>query len=136
MLRVQLQRFVMVGLGVNIFLYLTYLVLVHAGTGVKSAMTIAYATGVVAGFLLNRQWTFSFDGGLSGPFWKYIIAYLSGYILNYICLLVFVDLAGLSHQLVQGLVVIVLAILMFAAQKYWIFRMAPEKIGNSSPGSS
>jgi len=55
---------------------------------------------------------------------RYWIVYVLGYLLNLAVLMILVDRVGLSHQLVQGIMILVLAILLFVAQKFWVFRIA------------
>ena len=88
-------------------------------------MTLLYITGVAQTFLFNRSWSFRRRGVLQGAFTRYVTSYLLGYMLNFITLWLAVDRLGLPHQIVQGVMVLVLAVLLFLLQKYWVF---PERI--------
>ena len=121
----QLLRFSVVGIGLNGTLYGAYLVLVGAGVPIKSAMSLTYACGVVLGFLLNRRWSFD-RPPTRGDASRYLAAYAAGYVLNLAALALFVDAWGLAHQGVQAAMVIVIAALLFLAQKYWVFRPAQQ----------
>jgi putative flippase GtrA len=117
----QFIRYAIIGIGSNAALYLVYLLLTAWGMGHKTAMTLLYAAGVLQTFLFNKRWTFSHGGAHRGPFVRYLLAYLSGYVLNLAVLLVLVDWARWPHQAVQGAMIIVLAVMLFLLQKYWVF---------------
>jgi putative flippase GtrA len=117
----QFLRFAAVGLVSNFFLYLAYLLITGIGMGHKLAMTILYATGVCLTFLFNKNWTFSHRGRYRRTFIGYIFIYLLGYIVNFSALYVFVDRLEFPHQLVQGVMILVIAVLMFLLQKFLLF---------------
>ena len=118
----QFTRYSFVGLATNLVLYLLYLLLTEWGMGYKSAMSLLYALGVFTTFIFNRNWSFRDDGGLSITLFRYLVAYLSGYVINFSVLFLFVDMHGLSHQWVQGVMIFSLAIYLFLLQKFWVFR--------------
>jgi putative flippase GtrA len=118
----QLLRFGAVGLASNALLYLLYLGMTSLGIGHKLAMTLAYCLGVAQTFLLNRRWTFAHGGPAGVPFARYVATYVAGYLLNLGALLVLVDAAGYPHQVVQGVLIVLIAVLTFLAQKFWVFR--------------
>jgi len=118
----ELARFGAVGLLTNAALYLLYLALTWSGVGHKLAMSVAYCAGVVQGFILNRAWTFRARGAERTASARYSAAYLAGYLLNLGLLYLLVDRAGLPHQAVQAALVLLIAPLLFLAQKFWVFR--------------
>ncbi|RZW20488.1 MAG: GtrA family protein [Desulfobulbaceae bacterium] len=128
----QLLRYVMVGIGSNAILYLAYLLLTGLGLGHKTAMTLLYMVGIFQTFLLNRSWTFAHQGHVRSAFIRYIIIYLLGYLVNFSGLYVFVDVIGFSHQLIQGVMVILVAVLLFVLQKLWVFDKHNERLGYTS----
>ena len=117
----QLLRYGIVGVMLNAALYGAYLLLTNAGTGSRLAMTLTYASGVLIGFLLNRQITFRYQGRNSGALTRYIVSYVVGYLVNLGVLWVLVDHLGFRHEWVQGGVVVTLPVLLFALQRYWVF---------------
>lgn len=119
---IQLLRFAAVGVISNVVLYLLYLALTAVGLGYKTAMTIAYCVGVMQTFVVNKRWTFEHGGLLRRSFIRYVALYLCGYLLNLAAMIVFVDIAGFKHQIVQGLSIIFIAALLFVLQKFWVFR--------------
>ena len=120
----QLVRYVIVGLASNLLCYLAYLGLSALGMDPKLAMTILYAVGVLQTFFFNKKWTFRQDGAVPAAFYRYCFAYGVGYLLNLLVLYVLVDLQGYPHQIIQAVMIIVLAMLLFLGQKFWVFRPA------------
>lgn len=118
----QLLRYIAVGLASNLVCYLIYLGLTRVGMDPKLAMSILYAVGVLQTFFLNKRWTFE-HGGARGPvFYRYCTAYALGYLFNLAVLYVLVDRHGYPHQAVQAVMIVVLAMMLFLAQKFWVFR--------------
>ena len=122
----QLLRFGVVGVAVNLALYAVYLALVSAGLGVKTAMSVVYASGVVLSYLLNRRWSFRRHAGPRDDVRRHVVVCMAGYLLNLGALSVFVDVLGLAHPFVQAVMVFVVAALTFGLQKVWVFR-APHR---------
>jgi putative flippase GtrA len=121
----ELARFGVVGVLSNALLYVLYLAATALGMGPKSAMTLLYCVGVAQTFVLNRQWTFGGRGDMRKALPRYGAAYAAGYALNFVLLMALVDAAGLPHQAVQAALIALIALLMFLAQKFWVFR-APQ----------
>ncbi len=121
----QLIRYAAVGIGSNGVLYIAYLILTRIGIGPKLAMSLLYALGVIQTFVFNKRWSFR-HGGAHGPaFVRYCTAYGLVYLANLGLLMLLVDRAGWPHQWVMGGLVVVMAIVFFMVQKFWIFRGAP-----------
>jgi putative flippase GtrA len=114
----------------NLLLYLAYLLITGIGIGHKLAMTILYVTGVCLTFVFNKNWTFSHRGQYRKTFIGYILIYLLGYLVNFSALYLFVDRLEFPHQLVQGVMILVIAVLMFLLQKFLLF--TPPTHNNSS----
>lgn len=125
-IHMQLIRYVIVGVGSNLALYLFYIGLTSSGFGHKTAMTLLYAVGILQTYYFNRAWSFRHDGRVSTSFLRYISAYALGYVFNLAMLLLLVDRWGWPHQWVQGAMIVVIAGLLFLMQRYWVFA-APDK---------
>jgi len=123
----QLLRYAVVGVGSNVILYLVYLLLTSLGLGHKTAMTLLYTVGILQTFLLNRRWTFDDRSAIHGTFSRYIITYALGYLFNLGLLYILVDEVGLPHQIVQGVLIFVVAVFLFLLQKYWVFSDAQKE---------
>lgn len=117
----QFTRYAIVGLASNFILYILYLALTELGMGYKSAMTLLYVVGVAQTFIFNKKWSFRHGGNVAGAFTRYTSVYAAGYALNLFALWLFVDRMVFPHQIVQGIMIVTLAVFLFLAQKYWVF---------------
>ena len=124
----QFIRYGIVGLLSNGLLYLAYLLLTTVGMGPKLAMSLLYALGVAQTFFFNKSWTFR-HRGLYGPtFVRYCSSYGLGYLVNLLVLLVLVDIMSFPHQIVQGVMILLLAAMLFTLHKFWVFRADPASL--------
>lgn len=121
MIRRQFLRYAAVGVTLNVALYVAYLLLTHSLMGSRAAMTLTYCSGVGAGYILNRTMTFRHCGRSAASLPRYVVVYLIGYGLDFLALWLLTSRMGVPHQLVQGGVTVVLPIVLFALQKYWVF---------------
>jgi putative flippase GtrA len=117
----QFMRYVIVGLASNALIYAIYIALTQLGMGPKLAMSLLYGVGVLQTFIFNKNWSFRFDGTATPALVRYATAYAAGYALNFLALVLLVDQAGLPHQWVQGVMILVIAFMLFLAQRYWVF---------------
>lgn len=118
----QLFRYVIVGLASNTSVFVVYLLLTRTMLGPKTALTICFALAILAAFLLNKSWTFRGNGSAGQSLSRFLLAYAFGYAVNFLALLLLVDVAGLPHVYVQGCMAILIALLLFTLQKLWVFR--------------
>ena len=118
----QFLRYVVVGLVSNAFGYLLYLALTSLGMGPKLAMSLLYGIGVLQTFIFNKRWTFGHRGAHGVVFFRYCITYALGYFINLFVLLVLVDRRGYPHEIVQGVMIMALAVILFLLQKFWVFQ--------------
>ena len=118
----QFLRYTLVGIISNLVLYVGYLLLTNVGVGHKSAMSFLYVAGVLFTFAFNRNWTFSHQGHISKSIVSYISIYIFGYLLNLGGLYCFVDILGYRHEWVQGVLVFIIALLLFLMQKTIVFK--------------
>ena len=114
-------RFIIVGLSSNVLLFLLYLLATSHGIGHTTAMTLLYLIGIIQTFVFNRKWTFSHNGPVANTLFRYLTVYGAGYLVNLTILTTFVDAMGWPHQYVQAVTIIILAVGLFLAQKYWVF---------------
>lgn len=130
----QLIRYGVVGVASNAVGYLLYLAITAAGMEHKLAMTLLYAVGIAQTFIFNKRWSFRHAGAHGTAFVRYCIAYAAGYFINLAALFILVDRLGYAHQLVQGVMILALAAMLFMLQKFWVFRSTSSQPANS--GSS
>ena len=121
----QLVRYGIVGVLSNAIGFLLYLAMTAAGMEPKLAMTLLYAIGVAQTFYFNKRWSFRYGETQRPAFVRYCVSYALGYVINLIALWVLVDNLGYPHQIVQGALVLSLAVLLFVLQKFWVFRTKP-----------
>lgn len=122
----QLIRYGVTGLLANAVLYAVYLLMTAFGVGPKTAATIAYGLGVSLAFHVNRSWTFQHAGRGLTALHRFLAAYAIGYLLNLALLYLLVDLAGLTHEWVQGAAIVMVAAVLFPLQKHWVFQPSPR----------
>lgn len=118
----QLLRYGMVGVLSNLVGYLLYLAITGAGVEHKLTMSLLYVVGVAQTFFFNRRWSFRHKGAHGPALLRYCIAYALGYLFNLWALWLMVDVLGHPHQLVQAVMVFLVAALLFLLQKLWVFR--------------
>ena len=128
----QAVRFLLVGLASNIFLFVLYLALTEFGVGHIGSMTGLYFLGVMQTFVLNKRITFTHSGAAQRSFQRYLAIYFVCYVLNLGAMVLFVDLLGFRHQIVQGVAILVIAAILFLLQKFWVF--APCRMPNAESG--
>lgn len=114
-------RFAVVGIVTNLCGYLLYLIVTWFGIGPKITITVLYTFGATIGFWGNKRFTFSHEGDYTLSLVRYIFAQIIGYLINFTMLYYFTDLSGYPHQYVQASAVIVVAIYLFIALKYFVF---------------
>lgn len=120
--RLQILRYGLVGSAGNLAAYFAYLLLTHLGIHPRSAMTLVYFVAATVSFFGNRHLTFSFRGGWLGSGVRYSLSHAGGYLINLVLLILLVDVAGYSHQWVQALAILVVAVYLFGAMRFFVFR--------------
>jgi putative flippase GtrA len=85
-------------------------------------MTMLFGLGMLQTFLANKYWSFQHRGYLSASFFRYLLIYVFAYAINLAAMIELVDRRGYSDRIVQGVMIVVIAGLLFGAQKFWVFR--------------
>ena len=127
----QLLRYIIVGITSNLIGYCLYLALTALILPPKTTMTLLYTTGAVLGFIGNRRFTFRHQGKLPRAAFAYTVTHMLGWTMNYMLLYVLSDQLGYPHQLVQAFAIIVIAIFLFIALRYFVFPTTLTKTGLS-----
>jgi len=117
----QFAKYAVIGLASNITLYGAYLLLTLASLKPVTAMTLTYVAGLLGTFVLNRYWTFSYSGPKRPALVRYVLMYAVAYVVNYFALSYMVNDLGYRHEIVQAGLILLLAVLIFSAQKLWVF---------------
>lgn len=119
----QFFKYSTVGVFSNAVAYLCYLSLTYLGVAPKVAMSLLYVVAAFFSYFGNRKLTFTYNGSLLNSGSRYFLSHLCGYIINYIFLVVFVDVLSFPHQLVQAVAIVFVAIFTFIALKFFVFRV-------------
>lgn len=119
-------RYLIVGLLSNIVGYAIYLLLIYIGGTPKLTMTILYTVGASVSFFVNRKYTFQHNGHIGVAGIRFLLVHLSGYLLNFLLLAIFVDSFGIAHQLVQAIAVFVVATYVFVMFRILVFTPSSE----------
>ena len=117
----QLVRFAWVGVCVNVILYGVYLALTGLYFSPKVAATLVFACGIPLSFVSHSRVTFRVVDLPLIRQARFVLAYITAYLLNIAGLHLFVDIMALPHQVVQAGLIILIAGCLFLAQKFWIF---------------
>lgn len=122
----QIFTYALIGAVINLLGYGLYIFLTHLGVTPKLTVTFLYVVGAGAGFFANRSFTFQHKGRIGSTSVRYLLAQFSGYLLNLLMLVVFVDWLGLKHQFVQALAIVVVAVFLFFLSRVFVF---PSRTG-------
>ncbi|MDI6529441.1 GtrA family protein [Pseudomonas otitidis] len=117
----QIFSYAFVGALTNLLFYGLYLLLTYLWEAPKFTMTTVYFLGATISFLANRRFTFRHDGCIGITWVRYLLAQFAGYLLNLALLLLFVDWFDFSHQIVQAIAIVVVAIFLFFVLKFFVF---------------
>ncbi len=121
----QLVRYGLVGLLVNLFGYLVYLGVTWLGVSPKAALTLLYPVGVLYGYFLHARYSFGYQGKTGSSLGRYGLAHVFGYLTNVGMLFVLVDILGYPHQAVQLAAIFVVAGQLFLTFKFFVFKTRP-----------
>jgi putative flippase GtrA len=122
---VQVVRYGVVGVINNLAGYLIYLGVTWLGLEPKLAVTLMYPIGALTGYFGHARYAFAYRGGHVSGLLRYVVAHLVGYTANIALLYVFFDRFGYPHQAVQAVAIFVVAGLLFALFRYFVFPVRP-----------
>lgn len=118
----QIVKYTIVGVASNGILYALYLILTSLGMGPKTTMSLLYLSSISLTYFLNRRWTFNVKTPNRKNYLHYLIVYIAGYMINFFALYIMVDTFDYPHQIVQGIMIIVIASFTFLCLKFWVFK--------------
>lgn len=118
----QLFRYGLLGVAINLTGYLVYLLITHLGGTPKSTMSILYGIGIVLSYIGNRKLTFSHQGNVLASGFRFLLTHIFGYFINLALLIVMVDILGYDHRVIQAGAILIVALFIFFASKYYVFR--------------
>lgn len=117
----QVLRFGAVGLVANGVGFLLYLALTHFGLSPQVTVGILYPVGALLGYFGNKQLTFRHRGEWWSSGWRYFLVHSLGMLINLVILSYFVKVAGFAHQWVQLAAILVVALYVFLAMRWFVF---------------
>lgn len=129
----QLLSYALIGVLTNILGYVLYIGLTQLSGAPKLTMTLLYGIGSIIGFLANRRFTFGHNGHIGAAGVRYLLVQFAGYLINLFLLIFFTDWLGFSHQIVQAIAVVVVAIFLFILFRTFVF--PPYKVENGATPS-
>jgi len=86
------------------------------------SLIFAYFFGVLNSYLWNSKWTFQAKGFNQREFIKFILVYISTFILNLLILDIEINIMRMNELASQGIALIIAAFVSFISYKYWVFR--------------
>ncbi|GLK51930.1 MAG: hypothetical protein CMH94_00265 [Oceanicaulis sp.] len=117
----RLLRYLVVGGGTNLLLYLAYLGITFLGVSPEIATTGAFAAGIAITYLLNRGWTFRSTHAWQRTAPRYVAAYLMGYVVQISALAGLYRLLDIPHPLAQLFAMGLAAVTIFLSLQFWVF---------------
>src|SRR3990170_1042457 len=119
-------KFLVAG-GINtVITYVLYVLLVYLGWHYTLALLTEYTGGIIAGYHMNRYWTFAGHGRPVRSSIKYCVTYGIVFCLNLILLCLIVELGVLGPIAGQIVVIGTITVISFLLQNFWVFRCAKE----------
>jgi putative flippase GtrA len=89
--------------------------------GDVAANAVGYGCGLLLSFVLNRQYTFRYEGRTAGALVRYLLAFAVSYGVNVGVLVIFTAMLGQSSVLSQAAAVCSYAIAFYALSRWVVF---------------
>lgn len=118
----QLGRFGVVGVVLNLALYLLYLILTGAGLAPLVASTMAFVVGVPLSLAAHQRITFRVNQVSNARKMGFAALYLAAYVTQIGTLWLLYHVAGIPHPLAQAIAIFAAAFCTFFIQKKAIFQ--------------
>tara|TARA_Y100000768_G_scaffold385611_1_gene372082 strand:+ start:8315 stop:8701 length:387 start_codon:yes stop_codon:yes gene_type:complete len=119
---IQALRYSSIGLFHNLLGYFLYILITYLGLKPEYAVTILYPLGATINYYGNAKFTFKYFGDPLLAKIRFILAHFSGYLINLFILYIFVRQFLFPHELIQFISTGIIAIYLFFASKFFIFR--------------
>lgn len=134
----RLIKFALVGASNTVLTLGTYALLIEAGVFYVLAGVAGWTVGLINGYTWNRIWTFRAGGHQHELLAKYSAVAFLGLTLNSLLLLLTVDVLGASKLIGQVVVLPIVMLSSFAANRFWTFGEhidGPEQPAPAGAGS-
>ncbi len=120
----QLGRFLVVGVANTLVSFVAYRILLAAGVGYVVAAPIAYAVGVVNGYVFNSRWTFGARDS-AGTMARYLVVQGGGAALTSLLVHLLVQ-TGASKTTAFVVAIPPVTLSTFVANRLWAFADRPR----------
>ena len=127
----QFARFCLVGASNTALSFVVFALAVSAGAPYLAASCAAFALGALNGYSLNRAWTFRAGAFTLPGLARYGLVQAGGLALNLGLLALLVEQLHVWSIPAQAVVLPVVSVTTFAANRRWVFASAPEKLTRS-----
>ena len=94
--------------------------LAHCGDVLANAL--GYGVGLLMSFLLNKNWTFGYNGPAGRAMSRFLLVFALAYALNLASVLLAIRYLGLGGYLAQALGIVPYTVFGFLASRYYVFR--------------
>lgn len=122
-------KFVIVGLmNTLVGYFIFYVCLQFLNLNYTLSLVISHIIGVINSFFWNRRWTFNVGYSSSSMRIKFVSTYLIAFIINYLFLLLLVEIMRINPAFSQLTAMVFTTGISFFGQKYWSFK---EKVSES-----
>lgn len=119
----QFIRFIVIGVLSTIVNYLFFFILYkYYSVYYILASAIGFLSGVIAGYSLNKSWTFEITTNQDRYFYKYLVVYFTSLLLSVMILKVLVSGFLLSPELANIITIGVTTCTNFLGVKYLVFK--------------
>jgi len=86
------------------------------------ALAIAYALGILIGYINHRRVTFKSTAGHQQAFTRFVLTYVLIYLLNAAILTVLTQWVELDPLFGQAVALVIVTLISFVIQRAWVFR--------------
>lgn len=124
-LKKEIIKFIKFGL-VGVFNTLSstcyYWILVYFGVNYLLSTTISYFLSSIIGYFLNDKMVFRQKNKSKLAIMRYYIVYGTSYLLNMICMYIYIDVLHLSQYIAPLLVLFITVPYNFILSRFWVFK--------------
>ena len=119
----QFHKFLFVGILVNIINFLTYFILVYdLKIDYWISSSTSFFVGAFVGFILNKFFTFKFEGKFLRKFFEYISSQFFTFLIN-LCLIIIIYNFVIKNKIIAQLITLTIcAIVNYKLLKLFVFR--------------
>ena len=123
MIKAQLSKFIIIGLLSTLLNYsIFYVLYILTPLNYLLASCLGFISGVLFGYSLNKDWTFSVEDNRSDYFFKYLGIYLFSLITGISLLNFTVEIAKIKPEIANAIIIIYTSCVNFIGSKFWVFK--------------